>query len=205
MGVFDSRVALGIKDEFDKKCQNLRVLLLGKYTGRSLALFKRLKSELSGKGFKNTRLVKDFPDHNVDIDAHYKGNENAYHADKSKFYDVQADARIFLFIKDADPPAYITVAEFEQSVGRRMKDTAVMYEMDTDVVPLYYEYAEVFDGSLYEFGDAKDLVDAAVGFLTTVVQRMPTRDLIKREPPVWRVSEISPDIVRKARRSQEFE
>jgi hypothetical protein len=205
MGIFDSRVAKGVKEEFDMKCRKLKVLLLGKYTGRSLAIFKQLKGALSAKGFKNTRLVMDFPDRRVDIDIHYKGNKNAYNADKSKFYDIQADARIFMFIKDADPPAYITVAEFEQSVDRRLKDTAVMYEEDAKLVPLYSEYTEVFDGSMCDFEDVEGLVEAAIGFLTTVVQRLPTRDLISREPPVWRSSEISPDIVRKARRSQEFE
>lgn len=147
---------------FQTKKSAIKILILGTYTPSLFAQrLKNLKKCLIEHGFKNTKLVSDFPDHPR---FHHTGGP--IHFQRKSFYYIKswAQALLFVYFKDADHTgvtrefSYVVdnvITKTDCSAILRHKALKLSTMIQADI--LGHRILE------YSFRDDKDLCESALG------------------------------------------
>ncbi len=159
-------------NEFKQNKQRLRILVLGAYRPKNASKkLERLRNCLIERGFKSTKLAKDFPDtisYSQDMDEHFTIKSR-------KLIDEWAHIPIFIFFKKADNQGVASEITYTcLQIGDKQSCCAVFFEEKLANFSTQIKGSIKITGQIsYEiFRNDTELCDLAAGHALKILDKL---------------------------------
>ncbi len=128
-----------------------------------------IKNDLASKGYRNAKLVKDFPDNPA-----FHDDKTVHIIEKSQYYiKYWADALVFVFFKNASNEGVSIEFEFCcMKVNEKLSYSIVFSEYELHLSSLILGSVRLHEIRSETFSNQQELCDKASGYLTNFIHRL---------------------------------